>query len=273
MARANSGTRLTYTSFGKTSLPAVIFLHGFMGSSEDWAEAAKSLEGRAFAVAVDLPGHGASVGLPPEVYTVEGAARAIVEAMDDLRVEEAVLAGYSMGGRLALYLALRYPQRFTKLLLESASPGLRDERERAARRDADEEKALRLESGDFETFLREWYRQPLFRSLARDEKLLRSTMETRRRNDPAELARSLRGTGTGAQPSLWGELAGLRIPTLAVAGEMDDKFVEISRRMSSITPEVRSVVVPGVGHNVRAEAPGTYSALLQNFLDAKRFDE
>lgn len=273
MARDNDETRLNYTSVGEPGLPAVLFLHGFMGSSGDWAEAAGSLDGRAFAVAVDLPGHGASVGLSPETYTVEGVARAIIRVMDDLRVQKASLVGYSMGGRLALYLALRHPERFTRLLLESASPGLQCERERAARRDADEERARRLDSGDFEMFLRDWYRQPVFEPLARDEKLLQGTIEARRRNDPVELAWSLRGMGTGVQPSLWGELAGLRVPALAVTGELDGKFVGISRRMSGISQKVHDIIVPGVGHNVRAEAPRAYSALLRSFFDADPFHE
>lgn len=238
-----------------------------MGSSEDWREAATSLGGRTFAIAVDLPGHGASRGLSPEVYTTEGATRAVIGTLDNLGVEEASLVGYSMGGRLALYLALRHPKRCTGLLLESASPGLEGEDERASRRSDDEEKARRLESGDFEAFLRDWYRQPLFESLARDEGLLRSTIEARRRNDPAELARSLRGMGTGAQPPLWEELSGLRVPALAIAGELDAKFVQIANRMSRITPKVRPAVIPGVGHNVRAEAPDAYAALLRDFLE------
>ena len=264
---APSETGLGYASFGGPSLPAVLFLHGFMGSSEDWAAAAAALEGRAFAVTVDLPGHGASLGLPPETYTIEGAARAVIRVLDDLGVEEASLVGYSMGGRLALYLALRHSGRCARLMLESASPGLVSTKERAARRDADEERARRLESERFEEFLRDWYRQPLFASLARDGELLRSTIEARRRNDPTELARSLRGMGTGAQPSLWEELAGLRTPTLAVAGELDGKFGEISRRMAGISPMVRTALVPRAGHNVRAEAPEAYAALLQAFLE------
>ena len=266
--RETGGTRLNYWSIGDPGLPTVLFLHGFMGSSDDWRVVAEALEDRAFAVAVDLPGHGASLGLTPEAYTTEGAAAAVIRALDDLGVEKAALVGYSMGGRLALCMALRYPERCSRLLLESSSPGLEGEEERATRRAADEERARRLESEDFEAFLQDWYRQPLFAPLARDERLLRNTLEARRRNDPAELARSLRGMGAGAQPPLWGELAGLRVPALAVAGELDGKFVEIARRMSRITPKVRTAVIPGVGHNVRAEAPGRYSVLLQTFLEA-----
>ncbi len=253
--------------FGSPENPDVLFLHGFMGSAADWQDVATAIGGRASCIALDLPGHGGSLDLTPEAYTMEGTARAVIRTLDELEARRPVIVGYSMGGRLALYLALRYPERCAGLFLESASPGLEGAEERAARRDADEEKAKRLESGDFENFLRDWYRQPLFAPLAREEGLLRQTIEARRRNDPSELARSLRGMGTGSQPSLWEDLEGLTVPTLAVAGELDGKYAGISSRMASISPKVEPVVVPGVGHNAHDEAPAQYVALLGRFLD------
>ncbi len=226
-----------------------------------------AVQDRAFCIAVDLPGHGSSLGLPPDTYTIEGSTRAVISVLDGLEVTRPVVAGYSMGGRLALYLALRYPGRCAGLFLESASPGLESADERAARRAADESKARRLESGDFRAFLRDWYSQPLFASLAQDENLLRRTIEARRRNDPVELALYLRGMGTGRQPSLWGELENLTVPTLAVAGGLDGKYAGISSRLAGINPRIVSAVVPGAGHNVHAETPAAYISLLGGFLD------
>ena len=246
----------------------MLFLHGFMGRAEDWRGVWTGLDERFFRTAVDLPGHGASLGMPRDRYTMEGAARSVIEVLDGAGVDRATVVGYSMGGRLALYLALRHPDRCAGLFLESVSHGLEDAGERAARRRADEEKATRLEGGDFEGFLHDWYRQPLFAPLSRDEDLLRRIIEDRRRNDPAELAKSLRGMGTGSQPSLWGDLPNLRVPALAVAGRLDEKFVGISRRMASLNARMRLAAVPGVGHNVHAEAPGAHLSLLETFLDA-----
>jgi 2-succinyl-6-hydroxy-2,4-cyclohexadiene-1-carboxylate synthase len=259
---------LHHVSAGDAGHGDIVFLHGFMGSSADWQKATTALEGRHRCIAVDLPGHGASTGLRPEAYTIGGAARALLGLLDDLDVERPVVAGYSMGGRLALYLALRHPDRCAGLFLESASPGLEDAGERTARRASDEQRATRLEGGDLRGFLHDWYRQPLFAPLARDEDLLHRTIEERLRNDPAELAKSLRGMGTGSQPSLWGELPGLRVPALAVAGELDEKFVGISRRMASLSPQIRAAVVPGAGHNVHAEAAAAYLSSLEGFLSA-----
>jgi 2-succinyl-6-hydroxy-2,4-cyclohexadiene-1-carboxylate synthase len=259
---------LNHEVCGDRRAPAVLFLHGFMGSSADWRVVAAAIGNLAFCIALDLPGHGASLELAPEAYTIEGSARAVIHTLDQLDVERPVMAGYSMGGRLALYLALRYPDRCTGLFLESASPGLESSGERKVRRRADEEKAERLESEDFEQFLSDWYKQPLFAPLARDEDLLRQTLAARRRNDPTELARSLRGTGTGNQPSLWRELDGLAVPALAVAGGLDEKYATISSRMASISPCIVSELVRGVGHNVHDEAPAEYLALLERFVGA-----
>ena len=258
---------LNHEVSGDLLSPTVLFLHGFMGSSADWREVIAALGDRTFCIAPDLPGHGASLGLTTEAYTIEGATQAVIGTLDELEVKRPVMVGYSMGGRLALYLALRYPERCAGLFLESASPGLESAGEQAARRAADESKAKRLASGDLRAFLRDWYRQPLFASLAQDEILLRQTTEARRRNDPGELARSLRGMGTGSQPSLWGELESLSMPALAVAGGLDEKYAGISSRMRSINPRIRSIVVPGAGHTVHTEAPTEYIALLGRFVD------
>jgi 2-succinyl-6-hydroxy-2,4-cyclohexadiene-1-carboxylate synthase len=253
---------------GDRRSPAVLFLHGFMGSSADWREVMAALGDRAFCVAADLPGHGGSLGLTTEAYTIEGSARAVINTLDRLEGEHPVVVGYSMGGRLALYLALRYPGRCAGLFLESASPGLESASERAARRAADESKAKRLESGDLEAFLRNWYRQPLFAPLARDENLLHRAVQARRSNEPGELARSLRDMGTGSQPSLWGELEDLGVPALAVAGGLDEKYAGISSRMASINPRIKSAVLPEAGHTVHAEASSL--SCLSRWLRSRR---
>ncbi|AHY47595.1 2-succinyl-6-hydroxy-2,4-cyclohexadiene-1-carboxylate synthase [Rubrobacter radiotolerans] len=249
------------------SFPAVLCLHGFLGSSRDWSDLIARLPDRRF-VLPDLPGHGAAVGLAPEEYTMEGAAQRILDALDGAGAGRCLAVGYSMGGRLALYLALRHPERLAGVLLESASPGLRSEGERAARQRSDGALASRLEGGgaeDFAAFLREWHRQPLFASLADHAGLVERLVRERRENDPQELARSLRGMGTGSQPSLWSELPDLRVPALAVVGERDEKFAGIAHEMSRRTGKVRVAVVREAGHNVHLEQPREFAKLLKRF--------
>ncbi|WP_219972344.1 2-succinyl-6-hydroxy-2,4-cyclohexadiene-1-carboxylate synthase [Rubrobacter xylanophilus] len=245
----------------------MLLLHGFLGSSKDWRETALRLGGRFRTIAVDLPGHGASLGLPRECYTFEGAARGVLGLLDGLGIGRCGLCGYSMGGRLALYLALRYPGRFYALFLESATPGIEDPAERETRRRTDGERARELERGDLEGFLERWYRQPLFAPLSRREGLIGGLVQSRLRNDPEELARALRGMGTGRQVSLWRALPALGMPALAVAGELDRKFAALAREMERLAPPLRAVVVLGAGHNVHLERPGAYARLLRRFLE------
>ena len=251
------------TITGPLDAPAVLFLHGFMGAADDWGEVTSALSEDFRCITVDLPGHGASVGLPEERYAFDGTIAALAEALGDLDVERCRVVGYSLGARLALALALREPRRIARLVLESGSPGLRTDAERAARRALDAERAEQIES-DFEAFLGAWSRMPLFgladRSDRRDE-----FVERRRRNIPAELARSLRGSGTGQQPSLWTALATLAIPTLAVAGGRDERYVDLAFEMAAAGPTVMPLVVPA-GHAVHAEQPDVFAALARSFL-------
>ena len=257
---------LGYTLTGDAGDPAVLFLHGFMGSAEDWQDVIAKLEERRRCLSVDLPGHGESVGLFREAYTTEGAVRTLLDLLDELDFGPPTIVGYSMGGRLALYLALHHPARCAGLFLESASPGIESAAARWARREADEERARHLEE-DFGRFLQDWYRRPRFGSLGRHEGVVGAMIDARARNGPGGVAGSLRGTGVGRGPSLWRELTELGVPALAVAGALDEKFVEISHRMADLNPRLRTVIVQGAGHNVHLESPEAYLSLLQDFLE------
>ena len=252
-----------------SSFPAdsVLFLHGFMGSASDWDSIKIGLGGTYFSLAVDLPGHGSATGLAEGAYTMESAAHALIEVLDRRGVKQCAIVGYSMGGRLALYVALHFPERCRLLVLESASPGLATAQQRRARREVDEDRAARLEREDLDIFLKEWYRQPLFSSLARHEGLVEALIARRRTNDPQELARSLRGMGTGSQPSLWERLATLRVSTVALAGALDPKYVKIAEQMAELNGQIRVHVVPDAGHNVHLEQPHRYITLLHTSLN------
>jgi 2-succinyl-6-hydroxy-2,4-cyclohexadiene-1-carboxylate synthase len=160
-----------------------------------------------------------------------------------------------MGGRLALALALRIPQRVERLVLISASPGLANDGERAARRAADEAFADRIEAIGVEAFARAWAAQPLF--AGQPPEVAAAAHADRLRRSAAEHAAQLRNLGTGVMPPLWERLRELTMPVSAVVGERDAKFRAIAERMGFPT-----VVVPGAGHAVPLEAPGAVGAHL-----------
>ena len=237
----------------------LVLLHGFMGRGSDWSAVLESdrfgLKRRV--VAPDLPGHGVSLGLEADEYTMDGAVARVLEAVD----APADVVGYSMGGRLALHLAVTRPEGVRRLVLVSASPGLALASDRAARRVLDAERAAALED-DLPTFLEDWYQMPLFASLDDDQR--RALAASRSDNDPAELGRSLVGMGTGAQPSHWDALARISAPALAVAGTLDATYVRLAHEMAQHDLEV--AVVPGAGHSIHTEAPDALAALLTSFL-------
>ncbi len=255
---------LPATITGPPDAPPVLFLHGFLGAASDWDATADALADAFRCVAVDLPGHGAAVGLPAAAYTFEGTLAAIADTLDELGIARCRVVGYSMGARLALGFALTYPGRVTRLVLESGSPGLKTDEERAARRATDEERARQIEA-DFERFVGEWYRMDLFASLKHHPELRADLVAKRRRNIPSEVARSLRGAGTGRQPSFWADLDRLAVPTLAVAGGRDRKYADLAFAMAVAGPPVLPAVVPA-GHIVHAERPDLFQALVRDFL-------
>jgi 2-succinyl-6-hydroxy-2,4-cyclohexadiene-1-carboxylate synthase len=173
-----------------------------------------------------------------------------------------------MGGRIALAAAVRAPQRVSRLVLESASPGLATEEEQRGRREADERLASRIESDGIEAFVDFWEEQPLFATRKELEESVRDRQrQIRLANRPEALAACLRGLGTGRQPSFWPRLRDLDMPVLVLAGDRDRKFAGIGYRMGSAIPGGSFVLVPGAGHTVHLEQPekwiGTILAFLQ----------
>ncbi len=193
-----------------------------------------------------------------------GAARGVTGVLDELGVSRCGAVGYSMGGRLALWMLVHGAGRFSGCVLESASPGIEDQNQRRARRAEDERRAENLESCDLGTFVRQWYEQPLFATLHRDRRRFDALVTHRMDNHGPELARSLRAMGAGAQASLWPRLPGLSEPVVAVAGALDGKYVDVVSRMAGLSERIQAAIVPGAGHNVHVEETELFVQLVDS---------
>lgn len=249
----------------------LVLLHGFTGSASSWNDLLPLLRtpGRTL-IALDMPGHGQSdAPVDPARYTIEHCENDIIAVLEKLEVRphEAVLLGYSMGGRIALYTA--FSAFFRALILESASPGLADPVEREQRRRSDTILAERIERTGVEAFIDEWEKLPLFASQHNLPVTRRNALRAQRLNNRANgLANSLRGVGTGVQPALHERLNTLTLPVLLLAGELDSKFCALARYMAEHLPLARLHIVPEAGHTIHLEQPELFAELVHAFCNA-----
>jgi 2-succinyl-6-hydroxy-2,4-cyclohexadiene-1-carboxylate synthase len=237
-----------------------------MGNSHEFNEVISLLSDNFCSLAVDLPGHGKTrvIG-SSEHCSMQNTAYGLISLLNDLNIENCYLIGYSMGGRLALYLNLHFPHRFSKVVLESASPGLKTKRDQAERIQRDLELAHQLEMIDFRVFLLKWYSQPLFASLNKHPDFNR-LLENRLQNNPLELAKSLRNLSTGQQPSLWEQLKSYQNPILLLVGEYDNKFRTINSEMIKLCETAQLKIISNCGHNVHFENPQEFALNVQTFI-------
>ena len=261
------------TLSGKPSRPPAVLLHGFMGCAEDWQAAADSLGTTHHVLAINLPGHGPG-WTPASVAALDmdACVDAIAAHLAELEGGPPALMGYSMGGRVALHLTMRHPDLVARLVLESASPGLKTAAQRENRRAQDEALAARLRAlepggAGFRAFLEEWYRLPLFASLQAHPNELAKLIDRRcAQCDPSLLAEALIALGTGSQPNLWPKLHALATPTLVLTGELDRKYRVIAEDMALACPAMAAEILTGCGHNVHLENPAAYLTVVRAFL-------
>jgi 2-succinyl-6-hydroxy-2,4-cyclohexadiene-1-carboxylate synthase len=222
----------------------LVLVHGFTQTARSWDPLLPALADHEV-VAFDAPGHGGNAHV-----------RADLAHAGALLAEHgpATYIGYSMGGRMCLHVP---PTAMTGLVLISATAGIDDDAERAARRQSDEALADRIEVIGTDAFLEEWLAMSMFAGLR--ERGARST-------DAAGMASSLRLAGTGTQLPRWDRLHEIACPVLVVAGERDEKFVSLAHRLHAGLPDSTLAIVPDAGHTVHLEQPDAFLDVLTRWL-------
>jgi len=258
-----------YTTRGCAHNPPILFLHGFMGDRHEFDQVIDALCDRYYCLTVDLPGHGNTIVSHDQAYAMIPTAQALIKFLDQLAIASCFLVGYSMGGRIALYLTLHFPSYFQKVILESASPGLKSAAERTQRLESDRRLAQELESlesPDLLAFLKKWYDQPLF-ATTKAHPNFKQLLAQRLNNSPRHLAKSLVHLSLGQQPSLWPKLENNQVPLLLLVGALDPKFMAINSHMASLCPLFQLQPLDHCGHNTHFENPQLFTRQIANFLE------
>lgn len=256
-----------YQSIGNRHCPPVVFLHGFMGTGTDWLNIAELCAESFFCLMPDLPGHGHNIELPiSQPLNFDVVVEGLNDFFEQLGLNKVGLVGYSMGGRIAFYTAIRFPHKIKSLVLESSNPGIADEKDRQARAEVDDRRAKTLLSEGIDTFVEQWYDLGLFHTLKRYPQLFAKTKEKRKKNDAQWTAKIIRELSPGRQPSLWEDLDTVSMPVMLMAGALDSKYSEIMTAMSARIPEATVEIMPDAGHNIHLEKPKHFAELITGFL-------
>ncbi len=170
------------------------------------------------------------------------AVEDLTALLHHLDIDRTALLGYSLGGRVALHFAVEAPQLLWALVIESASPGIEDDMERDARFGSDAQLAASIESDGIEAFVDRWQAQPLFASQRSCPPTCSSEQRRQRLDNSAlGLANSLRGMGAGAQRWLLPELPQSDVPTLFLAGALDERYAATGARHGRRRPRTPSI--------------------------------
>lgn len=224
---------LSYSSCGRLDSPAILFLHGYLGAKEDWDPTIRLLQDRFFCVSIDLP-------------------NSLEKITHFLEPRKYALAGYSMGGRVALMLQKQFPSLFSHLFLFSAHPGLKTEREKKERADEERRWQEKLNRLPLPAFLKEWYTQPLFQSLAKRDELFQKILQRRIAQEKSAVAHF----PLSEQPYF----SEFSIPTYFVYGEEDLKYETVYRTLGA-SASVKKVA--RCGHALHLENPSACAEIIR----------
>ncbi|XP_048134973.1 protein PHYLLO, chloroplastic isoform X3 [Rhodamnia argentea] len=264
----------------------LVFLHGFLGTCEEWIPIMKAISGSARCISIDLPGHGNSVGQSCATeeaaekprLSIEIVADVLCNLLQQITSKKIILIGYSMGARISLYMTLKFTDKIKGAAIVSGSPGLKNASARTVRRAKDDNRAQILVTYGLPVFLDSWYEGELWKSLRNHPHFQKIVSSRLQHKDVHGLAKALSDLSIGRQPSLWEDLKRCETPLLLVVGESDAKFKAIARKMfdeighnrevgdGSPDSSCEIVEVPGSGHAAHLENPLAVARALRMFL-------
>ncbi|GBD02672.1 Esterase YbfF [bacterium HR18] len=253
---------LAYRAYG-TEGPALLILHGLLGSSGNWHTLASKAFAPHFRVwALDLRGHGRSPHAEPIDYPTMAAD--VLAFMDRYQLGRAHVLGHSMGGKVAMELALRAPDRVDRLVVVDIAPRAYEARHNhilQALRDIDLAQYNNRQAIDkalAASIPEDSIRQFLLKNLLYDA----ATQTYRWQVDLQGLMRYYDRINAAINNQR--QFTG---PALFVRGERSDYLTESdATHMHRLFPRAQMVIIPGAGHWVHADAPEAFAHTVVTFL-------
>ncbi|MBN2398336.1 MAG: alpha/beta fold hydrolase [Deltaproteobacteria bacterium] len=244
---------------------AILFLHGYTGSTKDWAYQAALLSSQYRVIALDHRGHGMSSGPHEEEgYSIPISSNDVYELLRLLDVDRCCLVGHSMGGFISLQFALDHPDLVSALVLVDTSsgtfdvapgyPAMRAKMDELAREEG-VEAAFEYEAAHNPLRIERYRRHPEWREVARRKALGTSV------DGYIYVARSF-----GKWQPVTNRLGEIRVPTLIFRGEEDAPFATASETLKASITGSDLVIVPGAGHSPHEENLDIFNEKLTAFL-------
>tara|TARA_Y100001956_G_scaffold9865_1_gene8660 strand:+ start:755 stop:1552 length:798 start_codon:yes stop_codon:yes gene_type:complete len=243
--------------------PVLVFLHGLLGSGDDWFLTRERLLDYP-SIAIDLPGHGLSA-----FSSCNNFKECCDQISDTLLTQVAphrpiVLIGYSLGGRIAMSgVAHNYfsSLNIQQLIVEGGNFGLQSEVEKVARLNHDANWAERFSLEPVEQVLGDWYQQAVFSSLNHEQR--QKLIAKRSANLGSQVAHMLMATSLGKQDYLLDALKSSSVVTHYICGEKDKKFSQLAEQSGLSFSQVVDA-----GHNVHVEQPDAFAAIVKTQVNA-----
>lgn len=254
-----NGLEIAYTDQGAGT--PVVFIHGYPLNRTMWEPQVKGLSDKARVIAIDLRGHGESQA-PIWLTTVDIYADDVRGLLDHLGIDKAVIAGFSMGGYVALAFMRRYPERARGLILADTRP----------QPDAPEGKAARFQSAltaqqkgagaIAEAMIGRLVSQ---KSLDERPQLVQQARAIMESIPVQGIAGDL--MAMAERPDSVEMLSSIRVPTLVVVGEVDALTPPAdSQLMAERIAGAKLVTIPGAAHLSNMEEPDTFNRAVGDFL-------
>ncbi len=246
----------------------ILMLHGFTGSNNDWQFVTDHLIKNFNVITLDLVGHGKSSS-PEELdyYKLDSIIEQILQVKKHFNLNSFSLLGYSMGGRIALNFALRFPHLINNLILESTTAGIEDENQRKERVKSDLELAEFIENNSIENFIDYWMNLDIFNTQRRfSNEKINDIRNKKLGNNKLGLAKSLRGFSAGLMQPVYDQLKNMEKRTLLITGDLDSKYTEINNKILKLLPNAEHKIIKNAGHNVHLEEPKEFIKTVNDFL-------